>query len=89
MRQLSRWSVVALFILFSVLLFSKGLDLWFLRSHVDGDGVGVHFLGMELNDRVPAESIHSYAIGFFVFGLISFIMAIVLISLRFRQVNRR
>ena len=39
----------------------------------DGWGAGVYFLGIEINDRVPFDSLLKYAISFFIIG-ISFLL---------------
>lgn len=55
--------------LLSVLLLEKGLDLSQLAHKVDGSGIGVSFLGMEIDDRVARSEIHEYAAGFMLAGL--------------------
>jgi len=79
MKSSSRWVIAVILILFAVISFNKGLDLWFLRTHVDGDGIGVHFLVFEINDRVSEESIPSYAIGFFISSLVALLLSVVFI----------
>ena len=50
----------------SYLLYEKGLKLDAMGTNADGAGIGTSFLGFEINDRVPEESIPKYAKGFFV-----------------------
>ncbi|MCM3666197.1 hypothetical protein M3204_17395 [Mesobacillus subterraneus] len=75
--------VSILLILLTALLAKEGVELWSLGTNVDGDGIGVHFLGFEINDRVPEASIPSYAIGFFVTSAITLLMTITVIGRRF------
>lgn len=87
MNNISRWVIAGVLILFGVLLLNKGLELWSLGTDVDGDGIGVFFLGFEINNRVPEESILSYAIGFFISSLVALIVsgAFVRTNLKFRN----
>ncbi|WP_404448036.1 hypothetical protein LG307_03220 [Sutcliffiella horikoshii] len=52
-----------------------------LGTNVDGGGIGVHFLGLEINDRVPEANIPTYAIGFFVASVITLLIAVALVAL--------
>jgi hypothetical protein len=74
-----RWVIIAIFSFATILLVNKGLDLWTLRTNVDGNGIGIYFLGFEINDRVPEKSIPPYAIGFFTASLTTMTIAIALI----------
>jgi hypothetical protein len=87
MNNISRWVVAGVLLLFGVLLLNKGLDLLSIGTDVDGDGIGVYFLRFEINDRVPENSIPSYAIGFFISSLVAFIVssALVRTNLKFRN----
>ncbi|MFS0861173.1 hypothetical protein [Fredinandcohnia sp. 179-A 10B2 NHS] len=58
----------------SILLVKTGIELWSLGTDVDGDGIGVYFLGFEINDSVPEASIPTYAIGFFVASVVSLLV---------------
>lgn len=91
MKYFSRWVIAGVLILIGVLLLNKGLDLWSLGTNVDGDGVGVHFLGLEINDRVQEESIPSYAIGFFISSLIALLLSIAFVgkSLKSKPLNNK
>ena len=81
MNAINRWIVISFLALIIVLMVNKGLDLWSLGTNVDGDGIGVHFLGLEINDRVPEANIPTYAIGFFVASVITLLVAFVLVAL--------
>ena len=72
-----RWLISIALLIFTVLLMSEGLQLWSYGSEVDGDGIGVYFFGLEINDRVLEANIPSYAIGFFFGGLCTLILAII------------
>jgi hypothetical protein len=73
------WVIIAILSFTTVLLVTKGLDLWSLRTNVDGNGIGIYFLGFEINDRVPEKSIPPYAIGFFAASLTTMTIVIALI----------
>lgn len=83
MNSIKNWIVSILLIILGVLLAKQGVELWSLGTNVDGDGIGVHFLGLEINDRVPEASIPSYAIGFFVSSAITLLLTIAVIGKRF------
>jgi len=80
MNSIKVWIVSVLLILLTALLAKEGVELWSLGTNVDGDGIGVHFLGLEINDRVPEASIPSYAIGFFVTSVITLLLTITVIG---------
>jgi len=87
MKIYYRWDVFVFFIGVTVLLINKGMDLRSLGTNVDGTGIGVHFLFLEINDRVPEKSIPLYANGFFIVSLITALAALVLVGknlLRFK-----
>jgi hypothetical protein len=73
------WVIIAILSFTTVLLVNKGLDIWSLRTNVDGNGIGIYFLGFEINDRVPEKSIPPYAIGFFAASLTTMTITIALI----------
>ncbi|WBL16910.1 hypothetical protein [Sutcliffiella sp. NC1] len=81
MKSISRWVVVAILILLAISLLIKGFNLLSVGKSVDGDGIGVYFLFMEINDRVPVESIPAYAIGFFISSIVAFLLSAVLVGL--------
>ncbi|MFS1515816.1 hypothetical protein [Bacillus sp. SM2101] len=87
MTNLSRWVIAGVLLLFGVLLFTEGLNLLSLGTDVDGDGVGVFFLGFEINDRVAEDRILSFAIGFFISSLVAIIVAVafILTNLKYRN----
>ncbi|WP_240948472.1 hypothetical protein [Bacillus sp. RO1] len=64
-------------IIFTILLISEGLQLWSYGSDVDGSGIGVYFLGLEINDRVLEANIPTYAMGFFIAGLCTLLISII------------
>ncbi|GAA0344355.1 hypothetical protein GCM10008967_38440 [Bacillus carboniphilus] len=81
----SRWVIAVVLILLAILFFNKGLELRALGANVDGDGIGVHFLAFEINDRVPEESIPSYAIGFFISSIVAIIISIILVGMNLKS----
>jgi hypothetical protein len=88
MNKISLWLVSCVLMLFGVLLLNKGLDLWSLGANVDGDGIGVHFLGFEIDDRVPEKNIPSYAIGFFTTSVLTIIISIVFMGINLKIKNK-
>lgn len=87
MNAINRWIVFIFLVFIAVLMVNKGLDLWSLGTNVDGDGIGIHFLGLEINDRVPEATIPTYAIGFFVASLLSLFTAFALVGKTFFKVK--
>ncbi|MFT4414285.1 hypothetical protein ACLM5H_10550 [Fredinandcohnia humi] len=83
MNNVSRWIVAFTLMTFTVLLFKNGIDLWSLGTNVDGEGIGVYFLGFEVNDRVPEGNIPLYAKGFFISSLVAFFVSIVTVGIKF------
>ncbi|MGD6776758.1 MULTISPECIES: hypothetical protein [Bacillaceae] len=84
-----RWLVSIALAIFTVLLMLEGLQLWSHGSVVDGNGIGVYFLGLEINDRVLEANIPNYAIGFFIAGLCTLLMSITsLTRLLFKSISR-
>ena len=75
-----RWLVSISLAILTILLISKGLHLWSYGSDVDGNGIGVYFLGLEINDRVLEATIPTYAIGFFIAGLCTWLMSIIYLT---------
>jgi hypothetical protein len=80
MRSINRWIVIIFLAFITILMVNKGLDLWSLGTNVDGEGIGVYFLGLEINDTVPEAKIPTYAIGFFVASLITLLIALALVG---------
>lgn len=68
--KIVKWLGATIFGILSVLMINKGISLWTI-DNVDGAGIGVHFLIFEINDKVPEQSIPSYAIGFFVASVLT------------------
>ncbi|RSD26186.1 hypothetical protein [Mesobacillus subterraneus] len=79
-----KWLWVSLLSVISVLFLIKGIELWSIIDHVDGNGIGVSFLGFSISDRVATESISGYALGFTIASLIPFLVA-ANIALRFKM----
>lgn len=87
MTSIIRSIIAVVLILFAVLLFNRGLELSSLGTDVDGAGIGVYFFAMEINDRVPEESIPSYAIGFFISSFIAFIISMFFIGMNLKKLS--
>lgn len=73
-----KWFGSVLCVVLAILMINKGITLWNIGSGVDGDGIGIYFLGFEINDRVSEQSIPTYAIGFFVGSIITALVPFVL-----------
>lgn len=83
-----RLFISLVFILLAVLLFLKGLELWGLGTNVDGHGIGVYFLGLEINDRVSEKIIPAYSIGFFISSLVALIITLFFVlNISFRNLR--
>ncbi|OCA90373.1 hypothetical protein A8F94_00295 [Bacillus sp. FJAT-27225] len=87
MNTINSWIVFIFLAFITVLMVNKGVDLWSLGTNVDGDGIGVYFLGLEINDRVPEANIPSYAIGFFVASFITLFISLALIVKTFLKLR--
>jgi hypothetical protein len=66
MKNLFKW-IALLFTIESVVYFISSLKLAKVVSGInsgtyfkDGDGIGVYFMGLEVNDRVPWNDIYLY-----------------------------
>ncbi|WP_079509367.1 hypothetical protein [Mesobacillus jeotgali] len=70
-----KWFGILLLTAISVLFLFKGLELWSVINHVDGDGISISFLGFIINEHVLNESISGYALGFTIASIIPFLVA--------------
>ncbi|MGP1906892.1 hypothetical protein ACTSEZ_01910 [Metabacillus sp. JX24] len=81
-----RFSVIGVLLLafLSYSAFTKGMELKALGANVDGDRMGLAFLGLPFIERLPEESIPHYAAGFLLFsgmlGILSLILLVRSIS---------
>jgi len=66
-----------LLMVFGSMCIQKFLDL--MNLQVDGDGIGIYFLGIEIFDSVHKEYIMNFAFGFLVSGLLAVIISAYLI----------
>jgi hypothetical protein len=71
-----RWLMVLLRSIISILFLFKGIELWSAIDHVDGDGIGISFVGLSISERVLNESIPGYALGFTISSIIPILVAI-------------
>jgi hypothetical protein len=71
-----RWLMVILLSIISILFLEKGIELWSAIDQVDGDGIGISFVGLSVSERVLNESIPGYALGFTISSLIPILVAI-------------
>ena len=64
--------ISTLALLASIPFFVKALMLFRMinGTNRDGDGIGLYFLGLEINDRVPYGQIPLYLAAFLVMGLL-------------------
>lgn len=82
MTSFNHWILSTAFALITVLLVNKGIELWSMGTNVDGAGIGIHFLGIEINDRVPEDNIPSYAFGFFITSFITLLASSVTLKVK-------
>ncbi|MFG6494596.1 hypothetical protein P8610_04510 [Fictibacillus sp. UD] len=54
-------------------------------EEVDGNGIGVYFLGMEINEKVATADIQSYANGFLGTGTIFLLLAVCLFVILLKE----
>lgn len=71
-----KWFLVVLLSMFGLLFLGKGIELWTVLDQVDGSGIGISFLGIEIIDRVLKDRIPSYAFGFTIAAAIPILVAI-------------
>ncbi|MBY6036570.1 hypothetical protein KUV80_07895 [Fictibacillus nanhaiensis] len=72
-----RWITGILFSLIGVLLLTEGMNLRAIGAEdVDGSGIGVSFLWIEINKNVPTAEIPAYANGFLGTGAIFLLLAV-------------
>lgn len=67
-----------LLLILAALMLFKAVGLFTVGTNVDGDGIGVHFLGMEINDRVPEAEIPIYAAHFLRYGSIILLIGLIM-----------
>ncbi|RZT23469.1 hypothetical protein [Fictibacillus sp. BK138] len=83
-----RWAIGLVFSFIGVLLLTKGLSLRAIGAEsIDGDGIGVYFLGMEISDRVPTADIPTYANSFLGTGVILLLLAVSLFVILLKEKN--
>lgn len=76
--------------LLSYAAFTKGMELKALGANVDGDGMGLSFIGVPLVERLPEESIPQYAAGFLLFsGMAGILSLILLVQSATRRVKKQ
>ncbi|MBM7661062.1 hypothetical protein JOC85_001834 [Bacillus mesophilus] len=89
MNTINRWLILFFIVFLTISLVYKGVELWSLGTNLDGDGIGIHFLGVEINDRVPEANIPIYAIGFFSASIITSLIAIALFLKSFLKIKSK
>ncbi|QHE52650.1 hypothetical protein [Pontibacillus sp. HMF3514] len=67
----------------SYLAYEKGLELNAIGTNVDGEGIGISFIGLPVADRVPESNIPQYTKGFVVFSISLGIVSLFLLFLPF------
>ncbi|SFK34005.1 hypothetical protein SAMN04487936_111121 [Halobacillus dabanensis] len=67
-----------LIMVIAALMLFKAVGLFTVGTNVDGDGIGIHFLGMEINDRVPETEIPMYATQFLMYGSTTLLIALIM-----------
>ncbi|WP_226666375.1 hypothetical protein [Metabacillus litoralis] len=89
MNVVFRYIIFGLLSIFAILMISKGTELWLVAANVNGDGIGIQFLGLEINDQVSAKEISRYAIGFFIASLVAIVGGFFVIARSSVKTNER
>jgi hypothetical protein len=55
----------------------KGIELVYLGTDVDGDGIGIHFLGIEMEDSLAEQNIPKAATAFLAAGVLLVLYSII------------
>lgn len=71
-----RWLLVILLSIISILFLEKGIELWIVLANIDGEGIGISFLGTSIIEKVFKDSIPGFALGFTISALIPLMVAI-------------
>jgi hypothetical protein len=75
--KLSRYtSVITLIMAIPFILKSFSLFNTINNAVKDGDGIGLYFLGFEINDRLRFEQIPQYSLMFLIIGMVLIISSI-------------
>lgn len=74
-----RFIAMIIFVI-SIPFILKALDLYnrFYNEVRDGDGIGLYFLGIEINDKLPYGQIPIYLWSFFIIGILLMVFAVIL-----------
>lgn len=74
-----RFIAMIIFVI-SIPFILKALDLYnrFYNEVRDGDGIGLYFLGIETNDKLPYGQIPIYLWSFFIIGILLMVFAVIL-----------
>ena len=67
--------IIVMLVLLSVMAFSKYRELSQI-TFVDGNGIGLYFLGFKINERVLTSEIPAYARGFLAVSIVSALAAV-------------
>ncbi|WP_059170517.1 hypothetical protein [Bacillus sp. FJAT-27445] len=80
---------VIFFGVLGVLFFEKGMSLLGAIHMVDGNGIGLSFLGFGVSDSIPVGQIIYYSIGFILLGISLFCTAFLMVFQSIRKVAFR
>ncbi|TFB21792.1 hypothetical protein E3U55_08175 [Filobacillus milosensis] len=78
MNKGTLWLITLPVILLAILLIYKGIVLNNRVGVVDGAGIGISFIGFELNDSVPNEKVQYYATSFIITGITTLLIGLAL-----------
>lgn len=72
--------IAMIIFLISIPFILKALDLYnrFYNEVRDGDGIGLYFFGIEINDKLPYGQIPIYLWSFFTIGILLILFAVIL-----------
>jgi hypothetical protein len=79
-----KWIIGVVFSLLGVALLITGINVRSITT-IDGDGVSISFLGMQINERVAMSDLPSYANGFLGTGTIFLILAVCLFFILLKE----
>jgi hypothetical protein len=69
--------LLILLTILGIALFYKGIELLHLGTDVDGDGIGIQFLGFEMADSLSEQNIPKAATAFLAAGVLLVLYSII------------
>lgn len=75
-----RLLVFSILAVIAILLISKATELWLVATNGNGNGIGIEFFGLKINDSVNAKGIPKYVTGFFIASFLAIVGGFFIIS---------